>query len=134
MKHSDDLCEDEECTEENCEKRHPYDCKFGTRCKFKKKDECMYLPDTHVSGDSKIEVFKKQFDDKLGKLEISFLKIQNDLEESNSLVEDLMKKTDSLERQLADNHIQNLKDELKDKDAQINGLEIKLEELKKQTK
>ena len=134
LKHSDDLCEDEECTEDKCEKRHPYECKFGTRCKFKKKDECMYLHDTHASGDLKIEAFKKQFNDKVGKLEISFLKIQSDLEESNSLIEVLMKKNDSLEKQLEESHSKNLLDELKDKDAQMNGQKIKLGELEEKKK
>ena len=91
----------------------------------------MYLHDTHASGDLKIEAFKKQFNDKLGKLEIYFLKIQMDLEESNSLIEILMKKNDSLEKQLEESHSQNLQDKLKDKAAKMNALEIKLEELEK---
>ena len=90
--HSDEICEDEECSEDDCDRRHPYECKYGIRCKHNKKKECMYLHDSIATDSLKIEGLKKQFDDRLCKLENSLLKMKTDLEESNSLVEILMEK------------------------------------------
>ena len=53
-KHSDDTCEDPECIEDHCEKRHPYLCTFGIRCKFNKTKEYMYMHDTLASDDVKV--------------------------------------------------------------------------------
>ena len=39
--HSDENCENFDCNEEDCSKRHLNPCKFGPRCKFNKKNECM---------------------------------------------------------------------------------------------
>ena len=61
-KHSEDICEDIECSEEQCEKRHPYECKFGIRCRFRKNSECMYLHVTPASDDGKFQALKKQFE------------------------------------------------------------------------
>ena len=130
-KHSDDICEDLECPEEECEKRHPYECTFGIRCKFNKRRECMYLHDALTSDDTKIAAIKKEFANKLVKLESSFVKIQKDLDSKNSLIELLMEKYDNFEKQYDDKQIDSLKKHIEVKDAQINGLEIKLEELDK---
>ena len=103
--HSDEICEDEECSEDDCDRRHPYECKYGIRCKHNKKKECMYLHDSIATDSLKIEGLKKQFDDRLCKLENSLLKMKTDLEESNSLVEILMEKMLILKNNLILNNL-----------------------------
>ena len=128
-KHSDDVCNTLECDEENCEKRHPYECKFDIRCKYNKKNECMYLHVTLATDDDKIETLKSQFDKKLAKLELNVKKMEKDLIEKNQLITSLKDEFASLETSTTS--IEDLKKELKNKTSQINSLEIKLEELEK---
>ena len=128
-KHSDDICNNLECNEENCEKRHPYECKFGIRCKYNKKNECMYLHVTLASDDNKLEALKAQFDKKLGNLELNVKKMEKELFEKNQLIITLKEKCDCIEN-LATSSEQ-LKNALKDKTSQITSLEIRLEELEK---
>ena len=66
-KHSDNICKDPECIEDNCAKRHPYECTYGIRCKFNKTKECMYMHDTPASDDFQIGALKEQFNNKLDK-------------------------------------------------------------------
>ena len=45
-KHPDKVCNDNNCSGENCEKRHPNPCKFGMRCNYNNKNACFY---SHVT-------------------------------------------------------------------------------------
>ena len=74
------MCEDFDCTEDDCEKMHPNPCKFGPRCQFHKKNECLYLHVTLASDDQQIEALKAHFSSKITKLETSFTQIQNGFE------------------------------------------------------
>ena len=66
--HSDKVCDDANCNEDQCKKRHPNPCKFGFRCKFNKKKECLF---SHVSqsNDDQLKDVIKRFDKKFEKLE-----------------------------------------------------------------
>ena len=39
----DKICEDSNCLNVDCDLRHPNPCKFGARCIFRKKNECLLL-------------------------------------------------------------------------------------------
>ena len=66
-KHPDKVCDDPNCSEDKCDKRHPNPCKYGQRCRFSRKKVCLYSHDTLVCDDSrmnalakKVEAFEKQ--------------------------------------------------------------------------
>ena len=59
-KHPDKVCNDINCTEDQCDKRHPNPCKFGMRCKFNKKKVCSYSHVTFASSDEKTDVLEKK--------------------------------------------------------------------------
>ena len=61
-KHVDKVCNDRDCTEEVCDKRHPNPCKFGLRCKHNKKKLCSYSHVTFASDDGKINALEKKFE------------------------------------------------------------------------
>ena len=134
QKHSDEVCDDLNCDEENCEKRHPNPCKFGPRCQFNKKNECMYLHVTFASDDGKMEALSQKFSSQIDKLKNSLLKMQKDFEENDSGIKILQKKYETLENQIKENQVQNLKKDLENKNAQLNSLDIRVEELEKENK
>ena len=39
-KHFEEVCDNFDCDEDNCEKRHPNPCNFGPRCRFNERKEC----------------------------------------------------------------------------------------------
>ena len=86
---------------------------------------------TLASDDVKIDALKKQFSNQVGKLENSLVKMQKELEEKNSVIIHLIEKFDIMEKTMNEKQFENVKDDLKDKEAKINGLEIKLEEMEK---
>ena len=77
-KHSDIVCDDLECDEVKCNKRHPYDCKYGIRCKFNRRKECAYSHVTLVTDDSKSEALKKHHNDEMRKLENTLRNMQKE--------------------------------------------------------
>ena len=111
-KHSDIVCEDLDCTEEKCEKRHPNPCKFGPRCQFNKKNECLYLHVTLASDDQQIEALKAHFNSKFTKLDNSLTKIQKELEAKNSEINLLNIKHKDLEKLVNVDQINNLQKNL----------------------
>ena len=60
-KHNNEVCDDNECSEIECDKRHPNPCKFGFRCKFNKLNKCLFSHVTHASDDAKIKQFENRF-------------------------------------------------------------------------
>ena len=50
-KHPDKVCNDNNCSEDKCDKRHPNPCKFGRRCGHNKKNVCLYSHVTFASND-----------------------------------------------------------------------------------
>ena len=126
-KHSEDICEDIDCIEEKCEKRHPYECKFGIRCRFRKNNECMYLHATLVSDDGKFQALKKQLENKLTSLENNIAKMEKIQAEKDAAIKSLNGKCEKFEKSLVS--MEHFKEHLENKTSIINGLEIKLEEL-----
>ena len=131
-KHSDKVCEDSNCKEEFCENRHPNPCKFGIRCQFNKKNECMYMHDTLACGDKEINTLKAKFDSQIGKLKDSVVNMQKTLEEKDSDIKLLKEKFDALEKVVEGGQMNDIKKDLAEKNAMINGLEIKINELDKE--
>ena len=133
-KHSDEVCEDLNCDEVNCNKRHPNPCKFGPRCQFDRKNECMYLHVTFASDDGKINALSQKFTSQIEKLENNLLKMEKDLELKNSEIKNVQKKYLALEKEISENQLKNVKEDLKSKNAHINSLEIRVDELEKENK
>ena len=58
----DEICLESSCFSEDCNLRHPNPCKFGKRCTFLKKNECLFSHLTPVCDDNKkaiLELEKK---------------------------------------------------------------------------
>ena len=127
--HSDIVCNNKECDEEKCNKRHPYQCKYGMHCKFNKKNGCLYSHVTLASDDVKIASLNKDFNNKLSNLENTIVIMQNELVEKNSIIKDLKEKMNSLEEAFS-----NLKVNLKDNHSKTIGLEMKLDEVENKQK
>ena len=128
-KHSDVVCDNSECDEENCSKRHPYQCKYGTYCRFNKKKECLYSHVTLASDDGELEALNKVCKNRVRELEDSIASLQNELIGKNSIINVLDKKMNELEEVLS-----SFKKDVKDKNAKLSGLELKLDELEKKQK
>ena len=88
----------------------------------------MFLHVTFASSDEQVEALKKKFDNQYKKLDNSIIKMNQELEVKNNEFSQLKVKFDTLES-LDEKHISDLKNDIKDKDAKINSLEMRLEEL-----
>ena len=119
-KHSDEVCNDFECEEVQCDKRHPNPCKFGPRCKFNKKSQCMYLHVTLAPDDNQIKALNKRLKE-----------LENKKGESIDTVK--MKQVEEKFKVL-ENHISSLRKESEIKDKKINALDLRVEELEKESK
>ena len=111
--------------------RHPNPCRFGRRCQFKKKNECLYLHDTLASHNDKSEALSQKFNKQFEKLEGHIKDIKKDIIEKDSEIKLLKGKLDDFEKVDNGDQINNLKKDLKAQNAKINGLEIRLEEVEK---
>ena len=123
-KHSDNVCDDFDCDEVNCDERHPNPCKFGPRCKFYKKNECMYLHVTLASNDEQFKALNQQIDEKL-----RYIENQTSATIETSFAKQIEDKFTNFESQLT-----NLRKDFEVKDKKINALELRLEELEKDHK
>ena len=109
--HPKSNCEDEDCFDDTCVKRHPNLCKFGRRCRYNRKNICLYL---HVTNDSTPENFKaleNKFDKKFTLFENQNEKLKNSMEK---LIDDKFT--------LYEEKLCNLRKDLEIKDTQINAL------------
>ena len=88
------------------------------------------MHDTPV--DKNLYAFKTMFTSHLDKLENSLTKMQKHLEERDSEIIVLMEKYNAFEKIINETYFDNLKKDIGDKNAKINGLEMKLEELGKE--
>ena len=120
--HNDKVCDDLDCDEKNCDKRHPNPCRFGPRCQFKKRKECLYLHVTLVPNDGAIEALNLKFTN-------TFKKLEQDLEQKDLEIESLKGKMKNLEDLLSENKFKNMRKDLESKNLQINGLETRLGQL-----
>ena len=108
--HNDKVCDDLDCDEKNCDKRHPNPCRFGPRCQFNRRKECLYLHVTLVSNDDAIEALNQKFTNIFRQMEKDFE--QKDLGNLDN-----------------ENKFKNMKKDLESKKLQINGLETRLGQL-----
>ena len=104
--HSDKVCQDLNCFEDNCMDRHPNPCKFGNRCKFHRKNLCLYSHVTIVSDDEKFKALQNKLDKKF----------ETQCKEMKKTVEKIITEKEKL--------IDNLRKDLNAKSAQINALEL----------
>ena len=142
-KHPEESCNDETCSEKNCDKRHPNPCKFGYRCKYKKKNVCSYSHITLVSDDKnddlekKLKVLSDQMRDRQRQID------QNESENSDKINE-LLKKIEIMEKKIQkkdadhgidkeikqlENIIDSMKKSVDEKESKISNLEKKIEEM-----
>ena len=96
-KHSDVVCDTLECEEETCDKRHPYECKYGRYCRFNKKKECLYSHVTLANEDHKLDALNKDIKNKVCKLENSIVNMQKELIGRDSIINDLKMKMNAIE-------------------------------------
>ena len=108
--HFDKVCEDQNCFNINCEKRHPNPCKFGIRCTFERKNICLYSHVTTASAD----INMKALENKVSK---KFEVLENKFTEKFALFE---------------SQINNLRKDLDIKDKHIMSLETKIENMVKE--
>ena len=119
--HPETNCEDQDCFDDKCEKRHPNPCKFGRRCRRNRKKICLYL---HANTDYDHENFKtleNKFKNKFTVIEKQTEGLQNSFEK---LIDD---KFTHFEQQ-----INNLRKDLEIKNSHINALEMRMGELEKE--
>ena len=132
--HSDNDCDNFDCNEEECTKRHPNPCKFGPRCKYNRKNECLYLHVTLPSNDEKFKALNQSFNNKFLKLENIVKQMQTDLEKKDSELIFCKGKVENLEKLIKDTQFSKVRKDLEEKNALINGLEIKMQELEEDYK
>ena len=120
--HNDKVCDDLDCDENKCEKRHPNPCRFGPRCQFKKRKQCLYLHVTLAPNDAAIEALNQKFTN-------TFKQLERDLERKDSEIKMLQGKLTSLEGVDSEHLLRNIEKDLESNKLQINGLESKIEEL-----
>ena len=128
--HSDKVCEDINCNEETCQLRHPNPCKFGIRCKFQKKNECMYMHVTFAPDVKKIEALNLKFTSQFGKLESSLKMMQKYVEERELIISNLNKANEEKDAKIV--ILANKLEELENKIAttkNIEEIEAKLQNL-----
>ena len=118
--HPDKVCEDIDCIDENCDKRHPIPCKFGRRCRHKRKNTCLYSHVTTVPDHENFEALENKFNKKFTLIETQTKAMQNTFE----------KMIDEKFTQYV-KQISNLRKDLEIKNTQINALEMRLEEQEK---
>ena len=120
--HDDKVCEDLDCNESDCDKRHPNPCKFGPRCQFKRRKECLYLHVTLVPNDDATEALNQKFT----KL---FKQLEREIEKRDSEINLLKGKLISLEGLDNINGVSDMKKDLETQNLKVNGLETKMEEV-----
>ena len=123
-RHSDVVCDNQKCEEENCDKRHPFQCKYGIHCRFNKKNKCLYAHVTLASDDGKLDALDKAFNKRVNELENSIVSMQNELIGKDSIISGLELRLDELEKkqknyqQIKDKKIKDLENVIKKKSIQ----------------
>ena len=125
-KHFEEVCDNFDCDEDNCEKRHPNPCNFGPRCRFNKRKECMYMHE-NASSDGKLDALSKTFNN----LENLVKKMEVDLGKKDSEIEHLNNRLSKIEESENQIDIAALEKDIEAKNAQINGLELRIDDLEK---
>ena len=134
-KHVDKVCNDRDCIEEVCDKRHPNPCKFGLRCKHNRKKLCSYSHVTFASDDGKIVALEKKFD--VLENQLKDIKKKDGMgNEFNMVLEKSMEKKEkriiALEEKIK--HFENKFSEVKNLETKLNDVEIRLQKQSKDNK
>ena len=79
-KHPDKVCDDQNCSEDKCDKRHPNPCKFSYRCTYYKQNICLY---SHINPSPE----NANNNDKFKKLNKKLEKLENNLQELKSVLD-----------------------------------------------
>ena len=79
-KHPDKVCDDQNCSEDKCDKRHPNPCKFSYRCTYYKQNICLY---SHINPSPE----NANNNDKFKKLNKKLEKLENNLQEMKSVLD-----------------------------------------------
>ena len=119
--HPETNCEDEDCLDEGCDKRHPNPCKFGRRCRYKRRNICFYLHAITDPNPENCKAFENKFDKK-------FTLVEKHNENMKNSIEKLIDEKFTLYEE----NISNLRKDLEIKNTQINALEMRMEELEKE--
>ena len=122
-KHNDEVCKNIDCDEDKCEMRHPNPCKFGFRCRFNKKDKCLFSHDTSALDDIKLETLQRSFEDQFNGLETQITQMQKELKKQDSEIKRWKGKCDALVESVAKN--EKLKDKL---EGSVSKFESKIKE------
>ena len=134
-KHSDKVCNDNNCKEEECDERHPNPCKFGNRCKHNKLKLCSYSHVTFASNDGRNDALEKR-------LEVLEIQVK-EIKKKDGMGKESNKKIEALEKTIEkkENRIVTLEEKIKifeNKFSEVKTLEIKLNDaenhLQKQAK
>ena len=67
--HPEKVCDDPDCFDDSCEKRHPNPCKYGNRCRFNMRNICMYSHVTFASVDGNLNALENKFNKRIEALE-----------------------------------------------------------------
>ena len=119
--HPDKVCEEPDCFNDQCDKRHPNPCKFSLRCTFYRKNICLYSHVTTASGHENFNALENKFNKK-------FTVIEN---QANGMINKFEKIINDKFTQF-ESQIGNLRNDLEIKNAQISALEIRMEEMEKE--
>ena len=133
-KHPDKVCDDPNCSEENCDKRHPNPCKFGLRYRFRKKKVCLYSHDTLVCDDGKVDDLAKKFMKKIETLENQVKEINKSLNKKDSVIQEFQQKLDHKDSVIQEfqHKFNDLEDLLKQMQKQNEGIEERFVDLSTQ--
>ena len=126
--HSDKVCDDTDCNEEECTKRHPNPCKFGFRCIFNKLKKCLYSHVNLAPDNDKVNDLVKTMNNKLENFEVKMKLMQKGLDEKNTKIKLLQDKCEVLEKSV--NKFEQKDNKTKE---EISKLEKKLETLIKKS-
>ena len=113
--HPKEVCDENNCTEEHCVKRHPNPCKFGFRCVFKKKKICLYSHVTLACDDAK-------FNDEIQEITKKMSYLENLVKKEDSKYIDLGKGVDK-RIEAFESQLKTIRKAIEDKNSCILSLE-----------
>ena len=97
-KHPKKICDDENCDENLCEKRHPSSCKFRFCCKFFKTNICLFHMYSLLPIMKKLNINK--LNEKVESFERKIEKMQTSLKEKDLQINELKQNYKAIETKL----------------------------------
>ena len=101
-KHPDKVCEDPNCSEDKCDKRHPNPCKFSYRCTYNKQNICLYSHTNTSPDNTKNNDKFKKINKKLETLENILEAMKTALDQKDLVIENIEIKCKALEKKVND--------------------------------